>query len=220
MSTSEIPREGKSPAEHNARRVGRSTARGPRPVAAKAIDDLKGLFPSLTNPAKRFGAGLLLALAQRTGDRGSVCVVRLGKSFSTAGQRPLSSILDAVDASALAKLLGGLAHRDRVVLARALLLGASTHHELALAVKLQTGPLYHHLHELERAGIMFRPDRNTYRLSEVGRVALLVVSGLGSLAEGGGGRWKTKPWRHRSGRLTGVHRPAERQSAKSKPKVR
>ncbi len=225
MLTSEIDQPSKPPAPRTDQRIGQSKRRSlpKKRRAVETVDDFENLFTNLTKPTKRFGVGLLLALANRTGNQGNLHVLRLGKAFSAAGRQPLSSILDEADPSKLAKRLGGLAHRDRIVLAKAMLLGASTHHELSQAVKLQTGPLYHHLRELERTGILCRPDRNTYRLSEVGRIMLLVVSGLGTLEEEGGGRWKTKPWRDRSNppkRQTGRSKRAKRPSGRKKSKVR
>jgi DNA-binding HxlR family transcriptional regulator len=92
------------------------------------------------------------------------------------GGRPREQLLNAVAPSDLARMLAGFGNPSRVRVARAVLSGANTHHALSQAVGLRTGPLYHHLRELERSGLLMRVDRNRYDLSRRGRDLLLVCT--------------------------------------------
>jgi hypothetical protein len=139
----------------------------------------------LATPAKRFGVAVLLAVAERWGSDGEVQLVRQEALFARPGARPKTTLLDRVSPEALARLLSGLAHRDRIRLARAIVAGANTHHLLSEAVKLKAGPLYHHLRELERAGLLSMVERNAYVLTAVGRIALFVTAALGIASVGG-----------------------------------
>jgi DNA-binding HxlR family transcriptional regulator len=149
----------------------------------------RSLFPELAQKNSRFGLGVLLAVMERQGDEADLGFARVGRFHPTPGQRPKATILGAVDAGHIAKMLAGLAHRDRIRILRAILQGAGTHFELHKAVGLKTGPLYHHLRALERAGILMMAMRNVYELTEQGRVALLVTHTLGTVFAGNGRCW-------------------------------
>lgn len=88
-------------------------------------------------------------------------------------------------------MLTGLSHPDRIRVARAILAGACTHRELAKALGLKTGPLYHHLRELERAGLLVIAGRNRYDLTDFGRVCALATAVLGAWRGEGKTPWRT-----------------------------
>jgi hypothetical protein len=67
-----------------------------------------------------------------------------------------------------------------------------THHLLCKAVGLKTGPLYHHLRALERAGVLTMATRNAYELTGKGRISLLVTNTLGAVFSGNRMNWSTQ----------------------------
>jgi hypothetical protein len=142
-------------------------------------NDRFAFFPGLATPEKRFGVAVLLAVAQRWGANGEIRWARQEALFARPGLRPKTVLLDRANPDVLARVLSGLAHPDRIRLARAVLAGANTHHLLIEAVKIKTGPLYHHLRELERAGLLSMIARNAYMLTDFGRTALFVTAVLG-----------------------------------------
>ncbi|MFQ5422647.1 MAG: hypothetical protein ACE5F9_01565 [Phycisphaerae bacterium] len=154
-----------------------------------------GLFPRLNKPSGRFGVGVLLAIGEGQGDRSEVRYCRLERFAARPGRRPRAGVLEAAEPARLARLLTGLAHADRIRIARAVLTGADTHAALSQSVGLKAGPLYHHLRELERAGILTRLPRNGYALTDLGRDLLLISFGLGTLSAtepgANGPRWRT-----------------------------
>ncbi len=154
-----------------------------------------GLFPRLDKPNGRFGVGVLLAIGEGQGDRSEVRYCRLERFAARPGRRPRAGVLDSAEPACVARLLTGLAHADRIRIARAVLTGADTHAALSESVGLKAGPLYHHLRELERAGILTRLPRNGYALTDIGRDLLLISSGLGTLSAAAPGasrpQWRT-----------------------------
>ncbi len=139
-------------------------------------------FPKTQDSQRaRFGVGVLIATLHRWGDEGELAYARLEQFSARPAGRPLTKLLDKADPQQLAKLLGGLAHPDRVRIAQAVVLGAHTHARLSEAVGLRTGPLYHHVRALERAGLLRIAERNTYELTEIGRISLLTATALTSM---------------------------------------
>jgi hypothetical protein len=169
------------------------TARAGRPgggVAhrpAATADQPVTLFPSLSDPSKRFGVAVLLAVAERWGAEGAVQCIRQEALFERPGSRPKTSLLERANVDALARVLSGFAHPDRIRIARSILAGANTHHLLIEAVRIKTGPLYHHLRELERAGLVSMMARNAYAVTDFGRLAMFVTAALGVQAAAHGG---------------------------------
>lgn len=104
-------------------------------------------------------------------------VVR-GREGPLAGwqeERPVAALL-ALDWSAASLTLSALAHPMRLELVRHLLRGARTAGELATIPGLGTsGQLYHHLKELQRAGLVVQPRRNEYVVPPERMVQCLVV---------------------------------------------
>lgn len=89
-------------------------------------------------------------------------------------------------------MLTGLAHADRIRIARAIMTGWNTHAGLRQQLGLKVGPLYHHLRELERAGLLAHMPRKGYALTSLGRDLLYVVCGLEVVGEAPG---TSRTWR-------------------------
>jgi hypothetical protein len=150
------------------------------------------LFPRLSLPRKRFGLGLVLACAQREGGSARLRIARIEEAFETPGRRPKAAVLARADVRSLAGLLTGLAHADRLRVAAAVMTGANTHGLLRESLGLKTGPLYHHVRGLQRAGLLAQAGRNRYELTELGETTLLVATGLGHCLAAGRSGWRTR----------------------------
>ncbi len=174
----------------NARTGGkrRTAGRAVRPKSATA----EALFPRLEETNGRYGVGVLLAVAEGAGDRREFRYCRIEKFSPKPANQPRAKVLSSVDPGALARLLTGVSHPDRIRIAAAILTGADTHRKLSRAVGLKVGPLYHHIRELERAGILAHLPKNGYGLTDTGRDLVLLLSGIGALAtrETSGPRWR------------------------------
>ena len=168
---------------------GGGAAKRKRPPAA----GLPRLFPNLAAAENQYGVAVLVAIAERWGAEGELHCTRQEALFPRPGLPPKTALLDRARPEVLARMLSGFAHPDRIRLARAVLTGANTHHLLADASRLKTGPLYHHLRELERAGLLARTARNAYAITDFGRIALFVTAVLGMNANRHNGQdWKTE----------------------------
>lgn len=178
-------------------RVIRPVSNGRNGIAAMSAE---ALFPGIAKEKNRFGLGVLLAVMERQGAEAELGFARVGRFFPTPGQRPKADILCEADAGHVARMLAGLAHPDRIRILRAVLQGAATHHALHKAVGLKTGPLYHHLRALERAGVLTMATRNVYELTERGRVALLVTHTLGAVFAGKRMNWSKRQLVYKGGR--------------------
>ena len=157
---------------------------------SKEDDMLKGLFPAVLNDKRRFGVGVLLAVIERQGDYGDIRFARVEQFSERPAQRPKTTLLAKAEPADVARMLVGLAHADRLRIARAIMTGANTHQLISEAVGLKTGPLYHHLRELQRARLLITVSRNRYDLSELGRAALLVTAILGTWDKKGRSTWR------------------------------
>lgn len=167
-------------------RVSKTAPRRGGSTADKTSRNNKGwasqVFPELSTKRRQFGIGVFVAVAERQGDVAEIGHTQIGRFFKLPGEKPKTSLLDQVAPEVVSRLLAGLAHRDRVRIAKAILLGARSHHQIREAVGLKTGPLYHHLRALERAGMVEILDRNTYSLTDFGRLAMLVGAAVSSAA--------------------------------------
>lgn len=172
----------------------------PNPNKANHASFAGALFPESTRTDSRFGIGVLLAVLERQGGEAELGFARVGRFHRTAGQRPRQAVLGTAEAADVARILSGLAHPDRIRILRAILQGAATHHALRKAVTLKTGPLYHHLRALERAGILTMSTRNVYELTERGRIALWVTNTLGAVFTGKRMIWNRRRWTCRQGK--------------------
>jgi DNA-binding HxlR family transcriptional regulator len=136
------------------------------------------MFPELARSSARFGRAVLVATARREGGRTDLRVLRLSRFFATPARRPTRQLLDQICDESAARMIGGFGHRDRLRIAKAIWNGADTHGALAEEVGIKTGPLYHHLRSLERAGLVDLGARNCYRLTEAGETILLALAAL------------------------------------------
>jgi len=165
---------------------------GPRKGGRVARMDASALFPTLSSSAHRYGLAIVLAIAERQGEDAQLEVARLERFAAKPGRGPKSAFVQLADAAGIAKTLAGLAHPDRVRIGRAILLGSHTHQLLREAVGIKTGPLYHHLRALERAGLITMADRNQYGLTRMGRAAILTSTSLAAAGNGGSGSWESR----------------------------
>lgn len=167
----------------------------------------KEAWLSFARPKEKLGVAVAIAVAEHDGTGDVVRWARMEQSAAKPGRRPKAAFLDKAAAEAIARLFAGLAHPDRVRLARAILVGSNSHKQLSEAVGLKTGPLYHHVRELERAGLLSIVSRNLYALTDAGRIALFVGTVLGVHMQGGKSKvWQTEHTPARTARL--ANRPA------------
>lgn len=149
---------------------------GDRPKGAgRASAQGAATFPELLGECQRFGLGLAVSLITRQGGDAVWQSARFVRANRMPGERPTSWLLERAEPGAVAKLLTGLAHIDRIRIVRAIATGSATHRDLSEAVGLKTGPLYHHLRALERAGVVCMSGRNAYELTDAGRIAAFLA---------------------------------------------
>ncbi len=161
----------------------RSKRNGQKPKRmAEGVVTMKSAFPELSSPTC-YGVGIAVTSVRRLGTEGELVQARLARHHRKPGERPTLAILESTEAAAVARSAAGLGHVDRVRIARAMARGAITHHEIAKAVGLKTGPLYHHLRALERAGMVTIRGRNEYALTPCGKLVLLAVTAIVGEAE-------------------------------------
>lgn len=77
-----------------------------------------------------------------------------------------------------------LANRHRVRLLARLVAAPATYAALKSSSKLQPGPLYHHLRQLERAGMIRIRQRNQYEITRGGRSAYVLSGAMLKLCTG------------------------------------
>jgi len=169
---------------HPSSRTKRPRATGPRVTSRngrsirRKTQPAEAVFPALMRSHRRYGVGVFLAVAEQQGTEGEVQYLRLERFFGRPGRRPRSRLMEQAQPDEAARMLAGLAHAERIRVARAILSGAHTHLDLSEATGLKTGPLYHHIRTLERAGLVAITGRNQYELTAAGRWAILITSGL------------------------------------------
>jgi len=156
-------------------------------------------LPKLLGRSTTDGTGVVLAVLQK--DRGKLQQHLVALDRPTAASERIrlkegTTLLK--EPAAAARLLHGAAHPERLRLMAELLPSPRTHHDLKTATGLKPGPLYHHIRELERAGLVVSPARNRYELTEVGRLTFLLTAGLTMMSSKGR---RAAPWRIRRGVL-------------------
>lgn len=143
---------------------------------------LRRFFPKVLSAKPGTAEGALLALAIRTETGIEAHSVAFEDTTGAAGGRKSKrSAIICPNIHETVRLIRGLAHAERLHILGALRQGARKHVELKAVVELAAGPLYHHLRELERSGLIECPSRNNYVLTGSGRSALLIASGLNAL---------------------------------------
>lgn len=210
-------RKAKPPKRKAAARQAGGPAEKPRSRAPgrPGAGGLQRLFPKLLSTKTGLAEGALLAVAIRSESGLEVRSVAFEETTGAAGgnKRKRAGAI-CPNTKETARLLRGLAHAERLHVLEAMRQGARKHIDLKAAVKLAAGPLYHHLRELERCGLIECPSRNDYVLTGSGRRAFLVISGLNALAAKSRGTapWKAKIFQKR------LAKPG--QSKQSRPKRR
>ncbi len=176
-------------------RTRKRASQTPKPGRTPSNDILKQLFPLAAQPDRRFGVGVLIAMVTQEGTAGELQYVRAQRFATRPGLRPKAAVLALAAPKHIARLMAGFAHPDRVLITQAVISGANTHHALSEALGLKTGPLYHHIRALERAGILRTPGRNMYELTELGRVALFAATLLAGWDRPGKKIWHVRQLR-------------------------
>lgn len=142
--------------------------------------------PELARPPDRAAIRLIDALSSRSGrryERGDVVgavayagYLRVGeRRYAWAQETGAPSLLEA-DRASLARWLGAIASPARLALLLALLGRDRTSTELVSALgDPSPGQVYHHLKELQAAGILVQVRRGVYRISPPVLIPLLIV---------------------------------------------
>ncbi len=133
---------------------------------------------------KWYGVATMVAIVEAEGPDRRVQVGGLRRLYRRPAQRPRHKLVDTVPDEALAKLLSGFGHPQRVAIAKAIFTGAGRYADLRERVGLKAGPMYHHLRELRLAGVLADGPRDVYRLTPQGRDALILACSLASLRPG------------------------------------
>lgn len=193
-STPVRPKRVIRPRQKNHRKEGSLTG---VPVRKMLVEAIRAAWAGET---RRYGVGAFIAVVERQGAEGGIAVGDITEFRPRPGERPKTAFLARADPVRLARMLGGLAHPDRVRLATAITMGARTHRDLSEATRLKTGPLYHHVRELERAELLRCAVRNVHELTELGRLVLLVCTVLANWDPGGKGAWRIFRLRGKAGR--------------------
>ena len=137
----------------------------PAPLAdLKALDDLR------RRDGPRYSRGRMRGAVTYAGS------ARLGdEEVLWAGERGIAQIWD-MDLAEVATLLTALGHPARLALVRALLVGERSSQELQEVIGSgSAGQLYHHLKDLQAAGVVDQAGRSRYRISAGRIVPLLVI---------------------------------------------
>jgi len=153
--------------------------------------------------SNRYGVGLVVAVLECSGADRVLHVGQFARFSRQPARGPGGVAIHPAMPAAVARVLAGLAHPDRVRIAQAILRGANSHHALAEVVKLQAGPLYHHLKELDRAGLIAREQRNQYGLTKLGRILVHLAPLVSAAGDTRVRHWKTS---HLKGSPTGRSR--------------
>lgn len=142
---------------------------------------------------RKYGLGICLAVGECQANAGVLTVGRLAEFRARPAEQPKAAFLNAADPARVARMLSGLAHPDRFRLAGVILTGGQTHRDLSTATKLKTGPLYHHIRELERAGLLQTSTRNVHELTDLGRMLLQIAVLLGTWVGKNRSPWRSVP---------------------------
>ncbi len=171
--------------------IRRPVQRRRRAAKTHPLEQLLGDNPR----SARYGVGVVVGILECDGGDGILHVGQL-TCFSRRPARPLRTpAVHPAMPAAVARVLAGLAHPDRVRIAQAMLRGADSHLALAKMVGLKAGPLYHHLKELERAGLISREHRNHYGLTQAGRILVHLTPLVSKAGDTKVRHWRTYPRR-------------------------
>lgn len=130
--------------------------------------------------------GLLERLQGRTGapyeegdERGAILYAGSARfddrSYVWQIERPVPGLL-GVEEEVLTPVISALASPSRLQLLKAMLRGASTNQQLQQALgEVSVGQLYHHLKELQSAGLIAQKRRGSYEIKTQAVVPLLAI---------------------------------------------
>jgi len=136
---------------------------------------LATLFPKVAKNPRLFGLAGVCGVVEGDGTKPTVTVGRLEALFAKPARRPRERFVSAASDEQIAKLCNAMANPRRVAMLKAIFTGAGSYARLAETLGLRAGPLYHHVRELRLAGLLELAQRDTYRLTEYGKYALLLA---------------------------------------------
>ncbi|MFZ5823913.1 MAG: ArsR/SmtB family transcription factor [Bacillota bacterium] len=90
----------------------------------------------------------------------------------------LAELRGETDPAALARLAAVLANESRVQIIQALVTDERLASELTVATGLEGGPLYHHLNDLQQAGLVRQKGRGRYALTDIGQDVFYQMAAL------------------------------------------
>lgn len=155
------------PARDPKRRSRQSGSRGGRGLAT--------LFPKVARNRRLFGLAGVCGVVECDGTKPTITVERREELFAKPARRPRERFLSAASDERIAKLCNAMANPRRVAMLKAIFTGAGSYAQLADTLGLKAGPLYHHVRELRLAGLLELARRDTYRLTQYGKYALLLA---------------------------------------------
>jgi hypothetical protein len=136
---------------------------------------LATLFPKVAKNRRLFGLAGVCGVVECDGTRPAMQVGRLEELFAKPARRPRERFLAAASDESIAMLCSAMANPRRVAMLKAIFTGAGSYAALSETLGLKAGPLYHHVRELRLAGLLELAERDTYRLTEYGKYALLLA---------------------------------------------
>lgn len=156
-----------------------ASSQGPRRRAGRGTGKAGGgaasLFPKVARNRRLYGLAAVCAVVECDGTKPVVTAERLEELFTKPARRPRERFLAAASDECIAKLCNAMANSRRVAMLKAIFTGAGSYAELSESLQLKAGPLYHHVRELRLAGLLELAQRDTYRLTEYGKHALLLA---------------------------------------------
>jgi len=136
------------------------------------------------------GRAAVLEVAHRDGKRTRRSAGRAEASVKANGKIRSAEVLAVrvgdrlnrrFDGRALAALLTGVAHAQRLAILGELLRGSATYAQLVKATGQASGPLYHHINKLRLSGVVRPAARDLYELTPLGEDVTLALMALGKL---------------------------------------
>ena len=146
-----------------------------RQSGSRAGRGLAALFPKVARNRRLFGLAGVCGLIECDGTKPVVTIERVEELFAKPARRPRERFLSAASDERIAKLCTAMANPRRVAMLKAIFTGAGSYAELSERLGLKAGPLYHHVRELRLAGLLELAQRDTYRLTDYGKYALLLA---------------------------------------------
>jgi DNA-binding transcriptional ArsR family regulator len=152
----------------------------------RRLDDLERRVAALEQHPPADALALVNRLRERGGGLAYLGAAQLDdREYVWAQQHQVDTLVDG-DWSAAAPILGSLASPARLALLAALVAAPRNRADLQDALgESSTGQLYHHLRELQSAGLIHQPRRGQYEIAAHTVIPLLTI--LAAAADIGGG---------------------------------